>query len=184
MKTMSDRGEQVPEPTRWRRMRPAVRWGLVTVWLGWAACAVALLLIVFYDVKSVVVTGPIIAVIGIASVPLGIRGKYAWALLVGVANCAICLLFWMLVLTLDWSPQDAHVPFAVMGLAYTLATLPLAIRATRRAPASVSPWICVRCGYLLYGLSEPRCPECGTPFDPALVPPSPDPSDEALSRKR
>jgi hypothetical protein len=25
---------------------------------------------------------------------------------------------------------------------------------------------CVKCGYLLRGLSEPRCPECGTPFDP------------------
>jgi len=24
--------------------------------------------------------------------------------------------------------------------------------------------LCVRCGYLLHGLSEPRCPECGTPF--------------------
>jgi hypothetical protein len=26
---------------------------------------------------------------------------------------------------------------------------------------------CVRCGYLLHGLTEPRCPECGTPFNPA-----------------
>ena len=28
---------------------------------------------------------------------------------------------------------------------------------------------CTRCGYLLTGLAEPRCPECGTPFDPALL---------------
>jgi hypothetical protein len=26
---------------------------------------------------------------------------------------------------------------------------------------------CVRCGYMLRGLREPRCPECGTPFNPA-----------------
>jgi len=26
---------------------------------------------------------------------------------------------------------------------------------------------CARCGYLLRGLPEPRCPECGTPFNPA-----------------
>lgn len=26
---------------------------------------------------------------------------------------------------------------------------------------------CRRCGYDLQGLPEPRCPECGTPFDPA-----------------
>lgn len=25
---------------------------------------------------------------------------------------------------------------------------------------------CARCGYLLIGLTDPRCPECGTPFDP------------------
>lgn len=25
---------------------------------------------------------------------------------------------------------------------------------------------CTTCGYLLYGLPEPRCPECGPPFDP------------------
>lgn len=27
------------------------------------------------------------------------------------------------------------------------------------------PGICVNCGYNLRGLSEPRCPECGTPFE-------------------
>ncbi len=26
---------------------------------------------------------------------------------------------------------------------------------------------CPRCGYDLRGLPEPRCPECGEPFDPA-----------------
>jgi len=28
---------------------------------------------------------------------------------------------------------------------------------------------CQKCGYLLLGLVEPRCPECGTPFDPERV---------------
>jgi hypothetical protein len=27
---------------------------------------------------------------------------------------------------------------------------------------------CARCGYLLTGLTEPRCPECGTPIDSAV----------------
>jgi hypothetical protein len=27
-------------------------------------------------------------------------------------------------------------------------------------------WRCLECGYLLDGLPEPRCPECGRPFDP------------------
>jgi len=31
---------------------------------------------------------------------------------------------------------------------------------------------CRRCGYLLRGLPEPRCPECGTPFSCRLFDPS------------
>ena len=30
--------------------------------------------------------------------------------------------------------------------------------------------ICLRCGYDLRGQLEPRCPECGTPCDPELLP--------------
>ena len=30
---------------------------------------------------------------------------------------------------------------------------------------------CARCGYDLQGLTEPRCPECGTPFDPEAAAP-------------
>ncbi len=29
--------------------------------------------------------------------------------------------------------------------------------------------ICLRCGYDLRGQTEPRCPECGKPFDEALL---------------
>lgn len=33
-------------------------------------------------------------------------------------------------------------------------------------PEEEFPIFCDRCGYLLRGLPENRCPECGTPFDP------------------
>ena len=33
---------------------------------------------------------------------------------------------------------------------------------------------CVKCGYLLRGLPENRCPECGTPFEPAAGERGPD----------
>ncbi len=29
--------------------------------------------------------------------------------------------------------------------------------------------LCANCGYDLVGLTDPRCPECGTPFDPRLL---------------
>lgn len=34
-------------------------------------------------------------------------------------------------------------------------------------PESVPAMYCRECGYQLTGLSEPRCPECGRPFEPA-----------------
>ncbi len=36
------------------------------------------------------------------------------------------------------------------------------IRIFAREPTGI---YCESCGYCLYGLTEPRCPECGTPFD-------------------
>jgi len=42
--------------------------------------------------------------------------------------------------------------------------------------------LCAKCGYLLAGLREPRCPECGTPFDPSLL--QARPSLEGADRSR
>ena len=43
-------------------------------------------------------------------------------------------------------------------------------RSLRESLISAGVPVCMRCGYCLRGLSElaePRCPECGEPFDPA-----------------
>ncbi len=42
----------------------------------------------------------------------------------------------------------------------------LAIARKVRAEWFVPAGHCIRCGYNLRGLSEPRCPECGCPFEP------------------
>lgn len=36
----------------------------------------------------------------------------------------------------------------------------------RDSPRPPNPGVCEKCGYNLTGLTEPRCPECGTPFAP------------------
>ena len=167
--TAQAKATELPIGHQKARLRPTLQWGLGTAWTGWAACAVAEALIVFADVESVMGTGPVIAVVGVATVLLGLAGRYAALAWVGLANILVCILFFMLVVILEWSPGQAAHPFAIMGAIFTAATLPAAIRVTRRVPRAVNPWACKHCGYLLYGLRDPRCPECGTPFHPSLL---------------
>ncbi len=153
------------------RVEPALLWGLTAAWIGWASCAAALWLIVFVHVESVLVTGSVIAVSGLIAAYLGRRAKYVPLQLLGFANFGVCLLFFALVYLLSWNPDEAKDPFTVMGAMYVLTTFPCVLMATINAPRVVDPWVCATCGYLLYGLTEPRCPECGAPFDPSLLDP-------------
>lgn len=142
------------------------RWLLVA---GWLTCAVAWILVVAVDVESVVGTGPIIFSIGGAIIILGGIVQYRLAIWAGVAHCGICVLFTALVNIFSWSPREAEMPFGIMGAVYVIASLPLTWWAFRRPPPTRQPWECRECGYLLFGLAEPRCPECGTTFDPQVL---------------
>ncbi len=146
-----------------------IRWGLAAAWVAWFACALAEVLIVFYDVESVIVTGPIILVLGLIGILIARFAGYLALALVCCGNALVCLLFFGLVVLLDWSPSEAETPFVVMGLLYVVGTLPIVCSLARWAPRALNPWECVNCCYLLYGLAEPRCPECGEPFDPSLL---------------
>ena len=53
----------------------------------------------------------------------------------------------------------------VLWLLFSIIAYLLGLRATRPE----LPGMCRRCEYDLRGLSEPRCPECGTPFDPSKI---------------
>lgn len=55
---------------------------------------------------------------------------------------------------------------AMVLVAYPIVALVRAIRRRRRRRHGY----CRKCGYNLTGLSEPRCPECGTPFGDEQVP--------------
>jgi hypothetical protein len=50
----------------------------------------------------------------------------------------------------------------------TLASYFLARRLLWRPSEQRRDTVCRKCGYNLTGLTEPRCPECGTPFDAQL----------------
>ena len=74
-------------------------------------------------------------------------------------------------------PQDAYTTAAgmwwlshlslLLTLAFAILLTPALIRWTRHAREyrRRDIGLCVNCGYNLEGLTEPRCPECNTPFD-------------------
>ncbi|MBN1343713.1 MAG: hypothetical protein JXQ73_13580 [Phycisphaerae bacterium] len=152
-----------------RSPRFAQRFGATTLWLGWAVCMIALLLIIFVEVESVLVTGPILMTLGITAAVQGGILRYWPMVLLGLANVGVCLLFFGLVVSLGWSPRESEAPFTIMGTLFTVASLPFVMWVARHVPRRSDPWRCAECGYLLFGLNEPRCPECGRPFDPGLL---------------
>lgn len=67
-------------------------------------------------------------------------------------------------LTFAWFDETyASAPFCMAWSALLTAALCRhAWRIHRRPLAGQNPLECHRCGYFLYGLDNPRCPECGT----------------------
>jgi len=53
-----------------------------------------------------------------------------------------------------------------LGLVVLYAVLLYRVTANYLRSKDAEPGHCLECGYNLTGLSEPRCPECGVPFDP------------------
>lgn len=68
--------------------------------------------------------------------------------------------------------------FAVVGFYLGLAVFfTRAVRRTiRKRLRELGVAVCLKCGYDCRGQTTPRCPECGTQFDPALLKNSPTPT--------
>jgi hypothetical protein len=140
----------------------------------WLACVVACILIPAVDIESIVATGPIIAALGVVTGVMARKNRLSRTSLIGFVHAGFCLFIFLLIVTLRWGPPQARHPVLIIGGLYTLACIPLTIWAWFEPSKERSPWVCAGCGYLLRGLTEPRCPECGTAFDPQkLVGPPP-----------
>jgi hypothetical protein len=111
---------------RWSRVIP---WCL---WVGWGSCVTAVGLIAVVSVESVLITGPVIFLLGLMAILGGTWTRATWTLVTGVAHCGICILFMMLVNVWNWSPSYAREPFWWMGIGYTVASLPLTVMGSRR----------------------------------------------------
>lgn len=86
--------------------------GLAATYLGYP--------IMLYDVESVLVLGPILALTGTVGFMLAfIARAWPWTFIMA-SQVGICILFFLCVNILKWGPSDARQPFAVMGVIYLL----------------------------------------------------------------
>lgn len=163
-------------PTPRRKVAFIALWvARVLTVLGWLTAVVGTILIAYVDVESVLSSGPSMVVLGALLLIAAAVCRNWFALGAGVSMVAVCLLFFGLVWYLDWSPSDAEKPFIAMSTIYTIALSPLAVVSLIQCPriTRYRPWECHNCGYPLYGLKTPTCPECGTSFNPQGIPPAP-----------
>ena len=109
--------------------RKLIRWLCA---FNWILCAAAWLLIILY-VESVLFTAPIIFIVGVLLAVLAWRIDF-WAMIIGLCNCSVCLLFVVFVNLWSWSPNDAHVPFSIMGLIYVITLGVLTLQSKFRSP--------------------------------------------------
>lgn len=112
-----------------------------------------------------------------------IKSWRMWATVIGV-SIGLGTIVPLMPLWLPWLVPGLRFSIAMQVVVTTIGSilpgliLPIGLNLAIRQPfrrhlrerlAARGVPICIPCGYDLRGLTEARCPECGTPFDPALV---------------
>jgi hypothetical protein len=109
------------DPAPGRRRQTLLRWTRYAATLALLTAAAAWALLCFVRVESVVLTGPILFVLGALTLVGGFLTGRTLLIGIGGAHCFICVLFVALVNALRWNPREAHDPFTWMGLVFTAA---------------------------------------------------------------
>lgn len=113
-----------------------------------------------------------------AAIALAVRFPRTRTILLGTAALAALATVAMLAFNGLFVPQLSTKWLVVGVLSVMEIASPFYLVAAAVAGAVARRWRrvgecpmgeCPECGYALHGLGEPRCPECGTPFDPCRL---------------
>jgi len=78
----------------------------------------------FYDIESIVVTGPVLFLIGIFLALCNRQHEHLTSLAFGLSGPAISIICLALINLLNWSPTDAQHPVSIIAAVYTTIALP------------------------------------------------------------
>ncbi len=97
----------------WRKA--AVLAALASVTIGWAACLM--------EVETIVGSWICVAITGAILIGYGLRVN-RWAVLgLGITHLGLCALIFLLIVTLQWSPNEAQFPVSAMATGYLFTSL-------------------------------------------------------------
>jgi hypothetical protein len=100
------------------------------------------------------------------------RGSQTWLLLAGLWFVSVYVLVhsdWLEHVAEKYSLLIGTIVFTSIILSIFLVAGATSVQAAQAVITLQDDRRCKECGYFLIGLTTPRCPECGTPFDPAKL---------------
>jgi hypothetical protein len=129
--------------------------------IGWVGCSLG--------VDPAEMVGLLNGLLGLVLVVVGLIGRYRWSWSIGLGHLALPFVMFAMIDWFNMGPLWARPALFLWVDAVFLAVIvPASIIGCYRGATSGEfkhPSLCRACGYPLHGLTEPRCPECGTPFD-------------------
>ena len=155
----------IPRRATSRRWRIAA----VLVTVTWSLAIAALILVWTTEIESIVISGPILFVVAVVALIFAAVARARLFIIAAAVETIVPVAIFLMIYLAELSPGRSYVPVTLIALGYLGGLAPLGLIAWRTRDVTVELWRCTQCGYALIGLSSARCPECGTPFDPAVV---------------
>ena len=175
----------VADQLRQRKLAQVCRWLIPASFL---ACLLAWVALVVEATLDAVVLGLLAIALAILTSAVGRQCRYhaVWTFVRIYVYLAISFLLYSGLSALAPAETAAFygVYVALTGAYVGMAGI-LSHRAWARPPRfKTHTWVCAGCGYLLYGLTEPRCPECGREFNSWILEASLTPRPPGIARFR